>query len=129
MLEEGEFNDKYSVVFKPKVEIEEVLVQEEDEEQVLVEDEGEVLGVVYEEVINELVVFVDDYNALLRIKRPEEININKILFFNMIGQQLGAWNTKLDENQIHLPIHVNSGVYVILLETNEGRILKKVIIK
>jgi hypothetical protein len=125
-LEEGEFNEKYSVVFKPKAEIEEVPVIEEPLPE---EDEGEVLGEVYEAEINELVVFVDDYNELLNIKRPEEMIINKILFFNMIGQQLGAWNTKLGDSQIHLPINVNSGVYVILLETNEGRILKKVIIK
>ena len=128
-LEEGEYNDKYSVVFKPKVEIEETPVQEEEIERIREEDQGQVLGISSEEVIDDLVVFADDYNGLLRIKRPEEMIINKILFFNMIGQQLGAWKTQLDDSQIHLPIHVNAGVYVMLFETNEGRILKKIIVK
>ncbi len=125
-LEKGEYNDKYAVVFKPKVEIEEDPVQEDPVQE---EDQGEVLGVVYEEVISELHIFIGEYNELLRIKRPEEMTINKILFFNMIGQQLQAWTTNLNESRIDLPIHVNTGVYVVLLETNKGRVLKKVIIK
>ena len=110
-------------------EIEETPVQEEEIERIREEDQGQVLGISSEEVIDDLVVFADDYNGLLRIKRPEEMIINKILFFNMIGQQLGAWKTQLDDSQIHLPIHVNAGVYVMLFETNEGRILKKIIVK
>ena len=109
-LEEGQFNDKYAVVFKPK-------------------DEGEVLGEEYEEVISELVIFIGDNNDLLRIKRPEEMIINRISLFNIIGQQIQAWGTNLDASRIDLPINVETGVYVVLLETNKGRILKKVIIK
>ncbi len=120
-LDEGLYNDKYAVVFKPKVEAEEEPVQEEDQ--------GEVLGVVYEEVISELVVFIGEYNELLRIKKPEETIITQILFFNMTGQQLQVWSTNLDTSRIELPIHVDTGIYVVLLETNKGRVLKKVIIK
>ena len=120
-LEEGQFNDKYSLVFMPKVEIE--------EEPVVVEDEGEVLGVIYEEVINELVIFIGEQTNLIRVKRPDEMIINKVSLFNMNGQQIQVWSSNLDTSQIDLPIHVNTGVYVVLLETNKGRVLKKVIIK
>ena len=108
-LEEGQYNDKYSLVFKPKVEIEE-------EEEIV-------------EVINELLVFIGEHNELLRIKRPEEMIINKVSLFNMNGQQIQVWSSNLDTSRIDLPIHVNTGVYVVLLETNKGRVLKKVIIK
>ncbi len=120
-LEEGYFNDKYSLVFKSKFTIEEEPVEEEDQ--------GEVLGVVSEEVISELLIFVGEYNELLRIKRPEEMIINKISLFNIIGQQIQVWTANLEEQEIDLPINVDTGVYVVLLETNKGKILKKVIIE
>ena len=118
-LEEGQFNDKYSIVFKPMDSIEDVI---EDVNEDVIDD-------VNEDVISELLVFVGEHNELLRIKRPGEMIINNISLFNMIGQQIQVWSADLDANEINLPINVDTGVYVILLETNKGRILKKVIIK
>lgn len=129
----GQFLDKYSLVFESKVEIEDEQEQVQDGGEgpgTVHEDEySEVLGVVYEEVISELNVFIGEYSELLRIKRPDEITINKISLFNMIGQQMNTWSTDLEASRIDLPIHVNTGVYVVLLETNKGRVLEKVIIK
>jgi hypothetical protein len=118
-LLEGQFNDKYSIVFKPAGSIEEV---NEEEIEEVIED-------VNEEMISELLIFVGEHNELLRIKRPQEMIINNISLFNMIGQQIQAWGANLDANEIDLPINVDTGIYVVLLETNKGRILKKVIIK
>jgi hypothetical protein len=120
-LGEGQFNDRYSLVFKPKAEIEEEPVHEEDQEAVT-ED-------VDEEVIHEPHIFIGEYNELLRIKMPEEMEISNISLFNMVGQKMQFWNKNLNASQIDLPIHVDVGVYVVLLETNKGRVLKKVIIK
>ena len=38
-------------------------------------------------------------------------------------------NSNLDANEIDLPIHVDTGAYVVRLDTNKGSVLKKVIIK
>jgi hypothetical protein len=108
-LEEGQYNDKYSIVFKPKVEIEE-------------EEENEV-------VINEVLIFIGEYNELLKIRKPGEMIIRDISMFNIIGQQIKVWNANLDANEIDLPIHVDAGVYIVMLNTNKGAVHKKVIIK
>ena len=114
-LEEGQYNDKYSVVFKPIVEIvEEAEIAEEVEN--IVE-------------INEVLIFIGEYNELLRIRKPGELTINNVSLFNMIGQQIQSWKPSLGINEIDLPIHVDTGVYIVLLESNKGIITKKVIIK
>ncbi len=107
ILDEGEYNDKYSVVFKPKAEISE---------------ETEV-------ILQEAVVFVGEHNDLLHVRKSEEMKIRNISLFNVIGQQIQVWSSNLDLNEINLPIHLNAGVYVVLIETENGRLVKKILIK
>jgi len=116
-LEKGEFNDKYSIVLKYKSEVEEV------SEEVSEELEEETAGV------DELIAFVTDNNATIRIKKPEELVINSISLFNVIGQQIKAWNSNLIYREMDLPIQVSAGVYMIMLETNQGTKMKKLVIK
>ena len=79
--------------------------------------------------INEVLIFIGEYNELLRIRKPGELTINNVSLFNMIGQQIQTWKPSLGINEIDLPIHVDTGVYIVLLESNKGIITKKVIIK
>ncbi len=106
-LDKGQFNDKYSVVFEPKVEIP-------------VENEA---------VLNNVLVYVGEQNGLIKIRKPEEMTISNILLFNMIGQQMQGWNSNLDAYQIDLSVNVDTGVYLVHMETNKGNVLKKIIIK
>ena len=124
-LDEGHFNDKYSVVFEPKV------VTEEEIEVVVNEPENEEMTIEIDntEVINDLRVFVGGQNEFLRIRKPEEMNLTNISMYNMLGQQIYVWNSNLDKSELNLPIYANKGVHLILMDTEEGRLMKKIIIK
>jgi hypothetical protein len=106
-LEKGQYNDKYSVVFEPKVEI---------------EVENEI-------ALNNVLVFAGEQKGLIKIRKPEEMTISNISLFNMIGQQMQAWNSNLNSYEIDLPVNADTGVYIVLMETNKGKVLKKIIIK
>ncbi|WP_117171952.1 LamG-like jellyroll fold domain-containing protein [Lutibacter oceani] len=106
-LEDGEYIDKYSMVFQAKPEI----------------------PIQIEEVFNEVIVFVNENNSIISVRKPVELQINKILLFNVMGQQIKIWESNLNENEIELPIKVSTGVYLVLISTNEGKIAKKIIIK
>ncbi len=106
-LEDGEYIDKYSMVFQAKPEI----------------------PIEIEEVFNEVIVFVNENNSIISVRKPVELQINKILLFNVMGQQIKIWESNLNENEIELPIKVSTGVYLVLISTNEGKIAKKIIIK
>jgi len=110
-LEAGEHNDKYSLVFEPKPEI--TLELEEE----------------IEKVNEELVTYISEDNSLIKIKRPDELIIERISLFNIIGQQLQVWTSIVDSDEIALPINVRTGAYIIIMETNKGKILRKVIIE
>lgn len=125
-LEEGQFNDKYAIVFVPKVQIEDEAVEVINETEIE-EIENEMIE--NEEVINDLRVFVGGNNELLRIKKPEEMKLTSIAMFNLLGQQINTWNANLNSRDIDLPIHANKGVHLLLMDTSKGRIMKKVLIK
>jgi hypothetical protein len=124
-LDVGQFNDKYSVVFEPKLVIEEEtagVVNEPENEEIQNEIDDT-------EVINDLRVFVSGDNEVLRIKKPVEMTLTNIAMFNLLGQQINTWNVNLNMNEIDLPIHGNRGIHLILMDTSKGRLMKKVIIK
>ena len=106
-LAEGAFNEQYSVVFEPKPEAPEEV----------------------EEMFDELLVFVSEDNNFIRIKRPDEMTIQTISLFNVIGQQIRAWSSNLEQREIDLAVQVETGVYVVMLETDQGNLMKKVVMR
>ena len=104
-LEVGEYNNKYSVVFKPKFELSEI----------------------DEELANNLMTHLVDNE--LRIVRLSDIDILKISLFNTIGQQIKVWSNNLDEKEIVLPLNIDVGMYLVIIETEKGSFSKKVIKK
>ncbi|MEX1382364.1 T9SS type A sorting domain-containing protein, partial [Lutibacter sp.] len=105
-LEDGEYINEYSMVFKAKP----------------------VIPIEIEEKFNELSVFVAEKGSIINVRKPEELQIKNILLFNVIGQQIKIWESNLNENEIELPVEVSSGFYLVLISTNEGNISKKIII-
>jgi len=107
-LEKGEFNDKYAIVFSPE----------------------NSLSVGEEYLFDNVLVFTNENNSLIMIRKPEELTVTKISLFNIIGQQLKVWQSNyLDEIEMALPINVSAGVYFVYLDTDKGRIMKKIIVK
>jgi hypothetical protein len=114
-LDEGEYNDNYSVVFKPYVEV-------SDEIAIPVEQEIDYL---FENVR----VFVNNSAKELCIRKPDALHVKSVHLFNLIGQQIEVWHSGLRGNVIDLPTRVEMGVYLIHVETDRGRISRKVIVK
>ena len=104
-LESGEYDDMYSIVFKPKFELSDIDV----------------------ELANNLRAHLLDNE--LRIVRLSDIEISNVSLFNILGQQIMSWSRNLDKTEIILPINVEVGVYLVIVETEKGRYLKKVIKK
>jgi len=104
-LEAGEYNNKYSVVFKPKYDFLE---------------EDEILA-------NNLNIYFEENN--LTIIRISEINISKVSVFNIIGQQIKTWSDIVETKEINIPLNVEIGAYVIVVETDKGSFAKKIIKK
>ncbi len=121
-LGEGEFNDKYAIVFEPKIEIplEEEVITKEIEEEVITEIERNI------EVME---VYVSGFNNdLLKIKKPEEMELTDISIYNLLGQKIIVWNSNLNQNEMELPFRAKKGVHLVVMNTSEGRISKKVIV-
>jgi len=106
-LEAGEYNYRYSIVFRPKVEI----------------------PIEVETLYNHLRIFMSENNSLISIRKPEELLIKKITLFNVIGQQMKSWSSNLGENELDLPVQMSSGVYFVNVETNKGNVMRKIILK
>ncbi|WP_298371326.1 LamG-like jellyroll fold domain-containing protein, partial [uncultured Lutibacter sp.] len=104
-LESGEFNNMYSIVFKPKFELSET----------------------NEELSNNFRTHIIENE--LRIIRRSEIKISNISLFNIIGQQILSRSTNIDKTEIILPVNVEVGVYLVVIETEKGSYSKKVIKK
>jgi hypothetical protein len=104
-LEAGEYNDKYSVVFKPKFELSEIDV----------------------ELANNLRAHLIENE--LRIVRLSDIDISNISLFNIIGQQIRSWSNNLDQKEIVLPVNIDVGMYFVVIETEKGSYMKKIIKK
>jgi hypothetical protein len=116
-LEEGEFNDKYAIVFEPKAEI----TEEEDlpEEELIVVDNP----------IEFMEVYVGGMNQdHLKIKKPDEMELTHISIFNVLGQQIKVWNSNLNQREMELFFPSNKGVHLVVMSTNKGRISKKLIV-
>ena len=82
-----------------------------------------------EELFDEVSVFVPGSTKMISIRKPNGIEINDVSVFNMLGQQLISWDTRLDKNNIDLQTNMKIGVYLVMLNTNKGPISKKVMIK
>ena len=70
-------------------------------------------------------------NSMLTIKNKlEDTTVEKIELFNMLGQSVGGWNVK-DQNQenIQIPIkNYTTGTYIVKIKTDKGDTSKKIII-
>ena len=106
-LEEGEHHDKYSMVFQPKL---------EEEEEVV-------------EIFETLKVYLGEGNELLKIRKPQEIELTDIAMYNVLGQQINSWSSNLNENSLDLPIRTNRGIHFVIMNTNQGRVSKKVLMR
>ncbi len=101
----GEYLNRFKLVFKPK--------------EVTVLDE--------EEIYANINVYYNKNNSIV-INKPDELKLNNVLVFNMLGQQLARVNTNLlSDRQILVPFQFKKGMYLVLVESEEGKKTYKII--
>lgn len=67
-------------------------------------------------------LFPNPANDLLTIVTPDQMTINNVLFYNVLGQKsLESNTTKIDISSLA------TGVYSVIINTNQGPILKKLL--
>ncbi|PTX60211.1 putative secreted protein (Por secretion system target) [Kordia periserrulae] len=104
----GETNDKYSLVFKP--------------ESVLSTNEA-----ILEEGI---IMYTDTKTEELVITNNTNFKLENMEMHTILGQQIKSIDEGLQENVIRIPIHdVASGIYVISIYSEAGKISKKLVVQ
>ncbi|MBQ0787348.1 MAG: DUF3494 domain-containing protein [Oceanihabitans sp.] len=79
-----------------------------------------------------LVADVDMYmnNPISELQLNNHTNrdIQKVALYNNLGQQVKTWHINKNASSMSLPLHVASGMYIVILKTNSGSIHKKIIV-
>ena len=107
ILEPGEHKNRFSIVF-----------QERNNRRIK-----------YQRKISKLKVSVKKGGEELVIQKDMKLSVNQILLFNSLGQIMKTWNDGINSGGTTLDIHFSNGVYFLILETSEGMISKKIIIR
>lgn len=107
MLEPGEYNDRFSLVFKPG-------------------DNNRGKKEVIEKNIN---AYLSNDNSLLNIDGDGNLEIIGASLFNYAGQLLYTWTDNVDLYDLTVSIdNISSGVYFLTIETSEGAISRKILV-
>jgi hypothetical protein len=77
---------------------------------------------------NEVIVYITPNSELLTAYSPE--NINSITIFTIDGNLIGKFNNPQITNKFSIPIHqYATGIYLLIISTNQGNYSKKTIIR
>ena len=107
-LEAGEHKDRFALVFQSRLSrLDEI-----------------------ERIEDGVTIFMNNDNKEVNIHKSAELEFKRVVLFNYIGQQIKVWDKDLEAREIKLPAErVSTGVYIVNLETEQGLISKKIIIK
>jgi hypothetical protein len=87
------------------------------------------LGIPSQELNNGFNVFYND--NVLNIKNSlSDVQLNAVLLFNMLGQEVSFWNLKNQtQSEFKLPVsEISSGTYIVKIKTSNGDVTKKIIV-
>jgi hypothetical protein len=82
-------------------------------------------------LITETSIYADNQNKNIVISKNEEITIQKIELFNILGKKTSLWNITEQKNSYKLAIknQIPTGLYIVKMYSNKGTISKKVVIE
>jgi len=72
-------------------------------------------------------VYYDPETSEIKIHIITDIEVLDITIYNIIGQRINSFD--FNSREIAIPIHVNTGVYILQFNTTNGIISKRIIIK
>jgi len=76
-----------------------------------------------------LIIYANNGQNVLTIKNKELLKLQKVMLFNRFGQQVSVWTKNLDSKMVLLPVEVETGFYIVVVQTQKEPIFKKVIIQ
>jgi len=77
---------------------------------------------------NKVVLYFDNYTSEVVI-RKNNLTIDNVTLFNVLGQKAHYWKSVEDSDEIRLPIKaISNGIYMVNLKTDKGVVSKKIFI-
>ncbi|TMM28526.1 T9SS type A sorting domain-containing protein, partial [Polaribacter aestuariivivens] len=79
---------------------------------------------------NEVTVFADNSNKEIVIKNNNNLKIENVEIFNILGQKIKKWNSinSNSENRLNVK-NLSATIYIIKIKTEKGTLSKKVLIE
>ncbi|MGJ8761985.1 MAG: Ig-like domain-containing protein, partial [Polaribacter sp.] len=76
-------------------------------------------------------IYADNENHQIVISKNNEVEINKVELFDIIGKKVSLWNIKeqKDTYQLEIKKQIPTGIYIVKMNTNKGTVNKKVVIE
>ena len=76
-------------------------------------------------------VYADNKNHQLVISKNLEVDITNVELYNILGEKVSLWTIKEqnDSYQLDIKKQIPTGVYIVRLNTNKGKINKKIVIE
>lgn len=78
---------------------------------------------------NKLVIYVNNGQGTLNVKNKRGLKILRITLLSRNGQRVQVWNKNLDNETIQLQLQANRGIYLVMVQTDDDRIIKRVLIQ
>jgi hypothetical protein len=103
-LEAGNHVNKYALVFHPKL---------VSEREVQLKDG--------------MSAYLNNNSAEIHISKIMDTHVSGVQLYNLNGQLIRNWQENLNANEIFLPVNLNSGVYLLKVETTMGIYSKKLL--
>jgi len=88
------------------------------------------LSVLDNEILdNAVIMYYDNASDLIHISNPDNFSIENITATNILGQNVLNKAVNSSNSKITLPANLNLGIYVFTIETDQSKIIKKMILK
>ncbi len=76
-------------------------------------------------------IFADNKNHNIVISKNQEIHINNVTLFDLLGKEISLWNIKEQKEtyQLNIKKQIPTGIYIVKMKTDKGTINKKIVIE
>ena len=76
-------------------------------------------------------IYADNENHNIVISKNQDIEINKVELFDILGKKVNTWKIKEEKSTYQLEIkkQIPTGIYIVKMNTNKGEMNKKVVIE
>ncbi|NNL81573.1 MAG: T9SS type A sorting domain-containing protein, partial [Flavobacteriaceae bacterium] len=83
-----------------------------------------------DETINQLDIRYDNSNSMIVIKNPNQVDINSVTFYNMLGQPVfNNSEIGLADNLKYKVNNLSTGAYIVAVSTPRGKETRTVLVK